>query len=222
MILGGLTWLVSVTAAFAQNIPPTTTGITVVAPSLNGTYMGVLNVDVVIVAPATPPLTATLRQEGVFAPLATSALTLSGNDHYIAVFALPAVASPTGMVLTVTDGTRAAQRPFMVGVGTVDPLPPQPPSATFTQIMALLAAMASQADTNQKVTLESLQKGFAQLAPLPTPTGIPCRVASATTVYANGHWKVTLDCPSSIAPAPPAKESTIAVFGATSAAIVRK
>jgi hypothetical protein len=183
--------------------------ITIVSPSTGANLMGVLSVDVTVSVPVTS-LTANLNKAGVLEPVATSPLTKSGNDHWIAVMPLPTVTVSTGYSVTVSDGTSAAIRAFNVVPGS-EPVPPRPPTGDHQDILAVLSVMQMQ-----------IQKGFAQLAPMPTPQGVACVAASATTVYANGHYKLTLDCPASVAPAPPAKGSTVNVLPPLSSGVVVK
>ena len=201
--------VVAVIAVAAQNNGGVV--ITIVSPSTGANLMGVLSVDVTVSAPVTS-LTAKLNKSGVLDPVATSAMTKSGNDHYIAIFPLPTVTASEPYSVTVSDGTVAAIRAFNVVPGST-PVDPQPPSDLHAQMIALIQALPLQNDANTKQILQAFNKGFAQLAPLPTPTGTPCKVVSATTVYAsNGHYKVTLDCPQTIAPAPPVKGETLQVI----------
>jgi hypothetical protein len=173
--------------------------ISIVSPSTGANLMGVLSVDVTVSAPVTS-LTAKLNKSGVLDPVATSPLTKSGNDHWIAVMPLPTVTVSTGYSVTVSDGTSAAIRAFNVVPGS-EPVPPRPPTGDHQDILAVLSVMQMQ-----------MQKGFAQLAPMPTPQGVACQTVSASTMRADGRYTVTMACPASIAPTAPAKGVTVTVL----------
>ena len=200
-----------------------TGAITIVSPSAGATMIGVVSVDVTTTG-AVGALTATLTRDGVFGAVASSPLTKSGNDHYVAVLPLPTVTADTAYTVTVSDGKVSMMRAFLVGAQTsVPPVPPNEHAALMTALLLGFQEQAKSQDAQTKELKDAIAAITRAIAPLPTPQGIACQVVSATTVYAStGHYKVTLDCPQTIAPAPPAKGMTVQVLGqASSGAVVK-